>query len=141
MTTIDGFVPSVGDSISVAVQMLSPTSGTATLTNQNTGASVTETLSAPAATNTLTGQNAEFIVEDYSRGGSLVPFTDFCEVTFTGPTIGGASGASYDLSDSNIIQIVNRTTGYLVGDATIPGDDMSVTIQRDDNNGSGWIGC
>lgn len=50
-------------------------------------------------THTFTGQtkalqelNAEWIVEDFSEGNSLVPFADFGSVTFTGASATGSSG-------------------------------------------------
>lgn len=65
--------------------------GTVTLENQTTGKSVTHSFT--AQTDSLCEYNAEWIVEDFSSGGSLVNMVDFDSVTFTGcsPSVSGST--------------------------------------------------
>ncbi|KAF5365899.1 hypothetical protein D9757_011051 [Collybiopsis confluens] len=72
-----GFPMAAGDSITVTIQATSATSGTVTLDNNTQQKSVSKTLKAPSSTATLAGQNAEWIVEDFSVNGGLVNFVDF----------------------------------------------------------------
>lgn len=66
-----------------------------------TGQTVTQDLTSSYA---LCEENAEWIVEDFEEGGSLVPFADFGTVTFTGATASGPSG-TYSPSGATIIDI------------------------------------
>ncbi|KIM94753.1 hypothetical protein OIDMADRAFT_66031, partial [Oidiodendron maius Zn] len=79
----DNFSMSAGDEISISVKAVTPSEGIVTVTNISTGQSVSRTLDAPDSTQTLIGQSAEWIVEDYGLSGSLVPFANFGTVIFT----------------------------------------------------------
>jgi len=81
---------SAGDEIAVSVVATSSTKGTATVKNTSTGKSVTASISGEA----LAGQNAEWIVEDFEEGSSLVPFAKFSTVTFTSSTATTNSGTT-----------------------------------------------
>ena len=85
-----GFSLSAGDSITASVVATSLTGGTATLINHSTGQQVSHTFSGQPA---LCQQNAEWIVEDFSEGNSLVPLANWGTVTFTGVSAGLASGS------------------------------------------------
>lgn len=65
--------------------------GTVTLENTTTGKTVTHSFS--GETDELCEYNAEWIVEDFSSGGSLVNFVDFDSVTFTdcSPSVSGST--------------------------------------------------
>lgn len=80
----------------------STTAGTATVKNNTKGTTVTHTFSGQTAA--LQELNAEWIVEDFSEGNSLVPFADFGTVTFTGAKATTASG-SVGPSGATIIDI------------------------------------
>ncbi|KAI9717579.1 MAG: hypothetical protein M1828_007140 [Chrysothrix sp. TS-e1954] len=125
LTYFDGFTPSAGDTINVALKSLSPSQGTAVLTNQNTGQSVSKTFDAPSSTATLRGQNAEWIVEDFSSGGSLVPFVDFGTVTFTG-CAATAGGQTVGTAGAETLEITGSGGNVLTG-VTFP-DASSVQI-------------
>ncbi|KAB8223437.1 peptidase A4 family-domain-containing protein [Aspergillus novoparasiticus] len=87
---------SAGDKVKVTVDASSKTGGTATIENQTTGKTVTQTFTGQI-TNALCETNAEWIMEDFSSLVSLVPFANFGTVTFTdiSATSGGSSiGAS-----------------------------------------------
>lgn len=127
LTDFPGFTPSAGDTIYAEVVATSSSSGTATLTNQNTGQTVTQQLNAPSSDATLGGQNAEWIVEDFSAGGGLVPFANFGQVTFTGCNA-QAGGQNVGTGGSTIIEI--EQNGQSVTDVQIPdGSTVQVTYQ------------
>ncbi|KUI62048.1 Aspergillopepsin-2 [Cytospora mali] len=86
-----GISISAGDTITVTVTATSKTAGTAVVKNVSKGTSVTHTFSSES--NALEELNAEWIVEDFSEGDSLVPFADFGTVTFTGATATDSSGS------------------------------------------------
>lgn len=73
----------------MTVVATSTTSGTATIENETTGVTVTETFTG-VTDGSLCETNAEWIVEDFSEctGNSctLVPFADFGTITFTDPS-------------------------------------------------------
>ena len=85
-----GFTLHAGDSITASVVATSLTGGTATLINHSTGQQVSHTFSGQPA---LCQENAEWIVEDFSEGNSLVPLANWGTVTFTGVSAGLASGS------------------------------------------------
>lgn len=80
----------------------STTGGTAVVANKSTGKSVTHTFSGQSKA--LQELNAEWIVEDFSSGSSLVPFADFGKVTFTGASATTSSG-TVGVSGAEIIDI------------------------------------
>jgi len=90
-TDFEGFEVSPGNVITVSVHATSTTTGTVVLENVSTGKSVTENVEAPDSAAALKGQNAEWIVEDFEEGDSLVPFANFGTVVFSGATASTAS--------------------------------------------------
>ncbi|KAL1965257.1 hypothetical protein VTN77DRAFT_5859 [Rasamsonia byssochlamydoides] len=97
-----GISVSAGDTIIVTVDASSKTGGTATVENVSTGQTVTHTFSGESAA--LCEYNAEWIVEDFEEGGSLVPFANFGTVTFTGASATD-DGSSVGPSGATIIDI------------------------------------
>lgn len=95
---------SAGDVIVAKVESSSPSMGVAIIENKSTGQSVTKTLTAPSSSATLAGQNAEWIVEDFNSGSTMVPLVDFGRVDFTGAQA-KAGGASYGLTNAAILDI------------------------------------
>ncbi|KAF9477026.1 glutamic protease [Pholiota conissans] len=87
----NNFPISSGQTITVTVHATSKTAGTVVMTNVSTGKTITQAVSAPSSSAALAGQNAEWIVEDFEEGGSLVTLTNFGSVTFTGATASTAS--------------------------------------------------
>ncbi|RAK95959.1 A4/G1 family peptidase [Aspergillus ibericus CBS 121593] len=114
---------SAGDEIVAIVESYSSTSGIAIIENKSTGQKVSKTLS---SSSNLGGQNAEWIVEDFEEGGSLVNLVDFGTVTFTGAVAAVAGGSTVGLEDATIIEIEDES-GQVVTDVTID-SDSSVTI-------------
>lgn len=81
-------------------------------------------------THTFTGQtralqelNAEWIVEDFSSGGSLVPFADFGTVTFTGASASGSSG-TVTPSGATLIDI--KQNGKVLTSSSVSGSSVTV---------------
>ncbi|KAK4541195.1 hypothetical protein LTR36_008269 [Oleoguttula mirabilis] len=104
------FTVSPGNVIKATVIATSKTAGTATIENVSTGKSITHTFSNEASLGSLCETNAEWIVEDFESGSSLVPFADFGTITFTGAsyvtggTTKGVTGASiFDVEQSSTV--------------------------------------
>ena len=98
----------------------STTSGSAVITNKSKNQSVTQILTSSAA---LCEQDAEWIVEDFEEGSSLVQFADFGTVTFSGAgahtpngTVGPANANRIEIYQN---EILTETTG----------DDTSITVK------------
>ncbi|KAH8815383.1 peptidase A4 family-domain-containing protein [Xylogone sp. PMI_703] len=113
-----------GDTVTVSVTSSSATSGTAVIVNQSTGQRVSKSLTAPESSARLGGQNAEWIVEDFEQGGSLVNLVNFGSVTFTGATAKTAS-TTENASGAEIIDI--RSGGTVYTSVTDNGDSVTVT--------------
>jgi hypothetical protein len=119
--TFDGFAVSAGDTIDMNVVATSATAGTATLTNQNTGQSVSHSFDGNVQ-GSLCQTNAEWIIEDFSQGGSLVPFADFQTVTFTGANA-VSNGATVDASGSTIVDI--KQSNQVLTSCSAAGDQVT----------------
>lgn len=116
-----------GDLIVATVRSSSPSKGVAIIENKSTGESVTKSLSAPSSSATLGGQNAEWIVEDFNSGDSMVPFANFGQVTFTGAQAKASSG-EYGVNDAAILEI--QQNGQLLANVQIESDtQFTVTYQ------------
>ncbi|EJT97836.1 hypothetical protein DACRYDRAFT_91302 [Dacryopinax primogenitus] len=107
---------SAGNEVRVTVTATSTTSGTAVIENLTTGETVTQDITSSSA---LCEQDAEWIVEDFTEGNSLVPFANFGSVAFTSAeattssgSTQGPSGATYifDIEQNNKV-LTSVTTG------------------------------
>ncbi|KAI0477098.1 peptidase A4 family-domain-containing protein [Xylariaceae sp. FL0804] len=111
------FEVSAGDTIKMYVESTvtasSKTGGTAVLENVTTGKSATHTFTGESAA--LCETNAEWIVEDYESGSSLVPFADFGTVTFTDASVNGGTGVSgasiFDIEQGSSVLTSCATSG------------------------------
>lgn len=116
-----------GDVIVATVKSSSPSKGVAIIENKSTGQTVTKSLSAPSTSATLGGQNAEWIVEDFNSGSSMVPFADFDQITFTGAQAKASTG-DYGVNDAAILEI--QQNGQLLANVQIESDtQFTVTYQ------------
>ena len=109
-----GITISAGDVITLTVTTSSATSGNVTIENVTGGEVVSKGLTSNAP---LCGQNAEWIVEDYIQGTSLVLFADFGSVTFTNAQAGTytPSGATLiDIEQNNTVLTSTSTSGSSV---------------------------
>lgn len=103
-----GITLAAGNTIKVTVTASSLTGGTATVSNLSTGKTVTHTFRNEGSLGSLCETNAEWIVEDYESGGSLVPFANFGTVAFTGcsalegsTTVGTTGATIIDIRQNN----------------------------------------
>jgi hypothetical protein len=87
-----GITISAGDLISLTVIASSTTSGEAWIVNLTNGDSVKQLLTSNAP---LCGQNAEWIVEDYTVSTGLAPFANFGTVAFTDAMAGSSEDFYY----------------------------------------------
>ncbi|KAI0325218.1 putative aspergillopepsin [Cubamyces sp. BRFM 1775] len=117
----DGFVIRAGDTITATVTATSTTSGTASITNWSTGLEVVAELGYPYA---LCEENAEWIVEDYSVNGGLVPFANFGTVTFTDASATTGSG-TVGPAGAQIIDIV--ANGAVITSASAGSSSVTVS--------------
>lgn len=102
-----GITISAGDVIQLTVDATSTTAGTATIKNTSSGQSVTHTFTG-GEDGDLCETNAEWIVEDFESGSSLVPFANFGTVTFSGAeatdgssTVGPSGATIMDIQSSS----------------------------------------
>jgi len=107
-----GITFSAGDSVTVTVTATSTKAGTAVITNNSKGVTVTKALTSTAA---LCEKDAEWIVEDFEEGSSLVPLANWGTVTFTnaiatensGTTVGPSGATLIDLEQNSILSSVS----------------------------------
>ncbi|KAI3395034.1 hypothetical protein diail_1857 [Diaporthe ilicicola] len=121
--SFSNFDISEGDSIYMEVDASSKTAGVATLENLTTGQKVTHSFSNPPST--LCETNAEWIVEDFESGNSLVPLANFGKVTFTDASASGSAG-TVTPSGGTIIDIEDSYGNILTNCAT-SGSDLTCT--------------
>ncbi|KAE8377098.1 peptidase A4 family-domain-containing protein [Aspergillus bertholletiae] len=114
---------SVGDSVKVTVDASSKSGGTATIENLSTGKTVSHSFSGESA-NPLCETNAEWILEDFSSGSSLVPFANFGTVTFTDISV-TSGGSSSGASGATLIDI--KQNGAVLTSSSA--SDSEVTVQ------------
>ncbi|KAF7318351.1 Acid proteinase A [Mycena chlorophos] len=107
-----------GDHITVNVTATGTTSGTVTLQNTSRGTSIVGTVSGGSR---LSQNSAEWILEDFEQGSSLVAFAGFPTSTFTGTAI--RSGTSVSPSTATLINLVQSST---LCSATLSGSTVEV---------------
>ena len=115
---------SAGDTVSLSVVASSSTSGTAYITNESNGQSVSQPITSSSA---LCQENAEWIVEDFEEGGGMVPFANFGTVTFGGATAQTSAGNSYGPDSGTQIDIVQN--GQTLTSVSDDGSSVTVTYQ------------
>ncbi|KAI1452039.1 peptidase A4 family-domain-containing protein [Annulohypoxylon moriforme] len=106
-----------GDTITVTVTASSKSAGTAVIENVTTGKTVSHSFSGES--DALCETNAEWIVEDFESGGSLVSFADFGTVEFTGASVNGGTGTS----GATIIDI--QQSGKVLTDCSASGSTVT----------------
>jgi hypothetical protein len=111
-----------GDVIVAMVQSFSPSEGIAVIENQSTGEKATQTVRAPKTEATLAGQNADWIVEDFQSGDSMVALADFGSVTFTGCEAQAQNGEILGLNGATIIELKQKNK--VLTEVTVQGDEM-----------------
>lgn len=106
----------------MTVTASSSKAGTALIENLTNGQSVSKSLTSTVA---LAQQNAEWIVEDFEEGNSLVPFADFDQVVFSAATAKTAS-QSLTPSGATIIEI-ESSSGRVLTDVSASSSGVTVT--------------
>lgn len=129
---------SAGDVIAMYVNATTTTSGTATIENLTTGKTVTKSLTSTSA---LGGENAEWIVEDFEEGSSLVAFADFGNITFT-ECVAATSESSEGVSSAIVMDIEDTSNEVLTAVTLISDSSFEVaytasTASTATGNGSG----
>jgi hypothetical protein len=99
-----------GDEVKLTVNATSTTSGRAVIENLATGQTVTRKLTSSSA---LFLQDAECIVGDFKRDGSLVPFSNFGSVAFTNAEATTSEGATEGPSDASFILDIQQNNKVL----------------------------
>jgi hypothetical protein len=123
-TNVPNFSVNSGDTIVTIVRSNSPSEGVAIIENRSTGQNVSQTVSAPAPTATLTGQNADWIVEEFQSGETVVILPEFGEVRFSGAQA-EAGGATFGVKGGEMIEL--KQNNKVVTQTEITGDtDMIV---------------
>jgi hypothetical protein len=105
------------------VNATTTTSGSATIENLTTGKTVTKSLTSTSA---LGGENAEWIVEDFEEGDSLIAFADFGNVTFT-DCIAATSDSSEGVSTAAIMDIENTSDEVLTDTSVVDASSFTVS--------------
>jgi hypothetical protein len=99
--------------------------GVATIENVSSGQTVSYTFSNEASEGSLCEYNAEWIIEDFEEGSSLVQFADFGTVTFTGASATDGSG-TVGVSGAEIIDI-EQNNKVLTSCSTSGSNEVSCT--------------
>ncbi|KAM0513971.1 hypothetical protein ACHAPE_007326 [Trichoderma viride] len=117
-----GITVTAGSVVTVTATKTGNNSGTTTLTAG--GKTVSHTFS--NQNSPLPGTSAEWIVEDFTSGSSLVPFANFGSVTFTGSSalVNGAT-VTPGSGSSTIIDLESSSGSILTG-TTISGGSVTV---------------
>jgi hypothetical protein len=116
-----GITISAGNLIGLAVIVSSATSGEVIIEKLTTGDTVTQLLTSNTP---LCGQNAEWIVEDYTVGTGLVPFAKFGTVTFT-DAVAESSGDFYYLSQGSLLDI--EQNNQVLSSSSASGSSVAIT--------------
>ncbi|KAJ3852786.1 peptidase A4 family-domain-containing protein [Lentinula lateritia] len=116
---------SAGDVITVNIDASSNSEGIVTLTNESAGKSFVINLTSPTKLSYLGGQNAEWIIEDYTQNGGLVPLANWGTVTFVNASASTSANNTLGLEDATIFDIeqYNDIMTYVTIDS-----DSSVSI-------------
>ncbi|KAJ4470089.1 peptidase A4 family-domain-containing protein [Lentinula aciculospora] len=101
----DDFPVSAGDVITVNIEATSNSEGTVTLINESAGKIFAIDLTSPTKLSYLGGQNAEWIIEDYTQNGGLVPLANWGTVTFVNASASTSANNKLGLSDATIFDI------------------------------------
>lgn len=119
-----------GDSVTLTITASSESNGTFVIENNTKGTSVSHT--STDRTPHLCGNSAEWIVEDFSVGGSLIPFANFGSVTFTNATTVTGNGTKFGPADAILVDIATGSRSnreFLLTNVTV--DDSSVSVIYD----------
>jgi len=112
---------SAGDTVTITVTAATTKSGTAVIKNVSKGTSVSKSITSSSA---LCEENAEWIVEDFESGSSLVPLANWGTVTFTGALATFVNGSTIGPSGATLIDLKQGSTVY----SSVSTTSTSVTV-------------
>ena len=112
-----------GDVVVAIVESFSPSRGRAVIENRSTGQKATRVVSAPNAQATLKGENADWVVEDFTAGDTMVALADFSEVVFWGVEA-RAGGKRFDADGATVIEL--QQGDRILTEVTARGDTVAV---------------
>jgi hypothetical protein len=115
------------------VNATTSTTGSATIENLTTGKTVTKSLTSTSA---LGGENAEWIVEDYEEGSSLIAFADFGNITFT-DCVAATSESSEGVNSATMMDIENTNNEVLTDVTTISDSSFKVSYTSSTSSSTG----
>ncbi|KAL7952860.1 peptidase A4 [Trichoderma compactum] len=120
-----GITVGAGSVVTVTATKTGTNSGVTTLSSG--GRTVSHTFSRESSP--LPGTSAEWIVEDFTSGSSLVPFADFGSVTFTGASalINGATVSPG--SGSAVIIDLEDSRGNILTGTSVSGSSVTVNYE------------
>lgn len=107
MRTFSALDVGPGDSIRATVEARGTTSGSALVENLTTGKQARHAWRDASNLGKLCETDAEWIVEDFSVGGSLIPFADFGRVRFHNVSY-VAAGRSKGIKNATLVDITNN---------------------------------
>lgn len=125
LVAYSGISVTAGSVVTVTATKTGNNSGVTTLTSG--GKTVSHTFTNQGSP--LPGTSAEWIVEDFTSGNSLVPFANFGSVTFTGSSalINGAT-VTPGSGSSTIIDLEN-SSGQIITSTTVSGGSVTVNYE------------
>lgn len=118
-----------GDSVTLTITASSESSGTFIIENNTKKTSVNHT--SVDRTPHLCRTSAEWIVEDFSNAGNLMPFANFGSVTFTNASAIDGSGTKFGPAGASLVDIFTggHDNRFLLTNVTV--DDSSVSVVYD----------
>ncbi|TFA98880.1 hypothetical protein CCMA1212_009318 [Trichoderma ghanense] len=125
LVAYSGISVSAGSVVTVTATKTGTNSGVTTLTSG--GKTVSHTFS--RENSPLPGTSAEWIVEDFTSGSSLVPFADFGSVTFTGSSAVINGQTVTPGSDSAVIIDLEDSRGNILTSTSVSGGTVTVEYE------------
>ncbi|KAI9731435.1 MAG: hypothetical protein M1818_007825 [Claussenomyces sp. TS43310] len=113
---------SAGDQVSVSIVTTSSSKGSVVLENLTTGTTVKKTVS---SSSTLSGENAEWIVEAYESSGSQVKLAKFNPITFSSAVAKTSAGQSESMTGADTIDM-ETSSGTIITSVTIESGSEAV---------------
>lgn len=115
------FDAKAGDKLHLTVELLSNTTGLATIENLTTGLKVFHNATSPIGTQTHQG-SADWIIENLNFALRGIPVLPFGTVTFTNTSAVGANG-KFSANGGTVVN--EKLRGVLYTDCAIQGDDVT----------------
>jgi len=100
------FQVSPGDTVHFLVCAPTPTTGSVFVTNVSSNLATSTSINAPTPASALAGQNAEWILEDDSIGGSPAPFSDYGSEFFYDCMASTGQGTEVNISNATLVNMV-----------------------------------